>query len=99
MCKRDLCSLLWLAGSLYLRALKLNGSLLREGEEERLADWNTSNFQQFKGSLTKENWEWLEDLEILLLEQQKKNCYISQCSNDKRQLFIFHVKVLAISME
>lgn len=89
MCKRDLCSLLWLAGSLYLRALKLNGSLLREGEEERLADWNTSNFQQFKGSPTKENWEWLEDLEILLLEQQKKNYYISQCSNDKRQLFIF----------
>lgn len=89
MCPDVLCSLFWQAGSLYLRALKLNNSLLRKGEEGLLPDWDTSILQQYEVLLTEDDREWLEDLEILLLEQYKKNCFISQCSKDRKQLFIF----------
>lgn len=89
MCPDVLCSLFWQAGSLYLRALKLNNSLLRKGEEGLLPSWDTSILQQYEVLLTEDDREWLEDLEILLLEQYKKNCFISQCSKDRKQLFIF----------
>lgn len=89
MCPDVLCSLFWQAGSLYLRALKLNNSLLIKSEEVLLPGWDTSILQQYEMLFTEDDREWLEDLEILLLEQYKKNCFISQCSKDRKQLFIF----------
>lgn len=89
MCPDVLCSLFWQAGSLYLRALKHNNSLLIKSEEVLLPGWDTSILQQYEMLFTEDDREWLEDLEILLLEQYKKNCFISQCSKDRKQLFIF----------
>lgn len=89
ICPDVLCSLFWQAGSLYLRALKLNNDLLRKSEEGLLPGWDKSILQQYEMLFTEDDREWLEDLEILLLEQYKKNCFISQCSKDRKQLFIF----------
>ena len=84
-----LCSLLWQSGALYLRALKLNKRILRNGEEYLLSGWDISNIHLCKDLVTEENKEWLDDIEIMLEDKQKQINFIKQCNNDKKQLFIF----------
>lgn len=83
------CSLLWQSGSLYLRSLKLKESIIRKGEDVSLSDRHISDILQYKELLSQENKEWFDEIEILLLERQKKINFLKQCSHDKKQLFIF----------
>ncbi len=84
-----LCSMLWQACALYLRALGLYERLLRRGEEVSLNDFDISLLQQYETTFTEEEREWLDEIELTLLEKTKEIKFLKRCRTDKKQLFVF----------